>query len=459
MNVRPPRRTPTVPLTTPTFSSPSHAAFYRKIAYTFFGITAVVLLGVVWLSSAKAEITIRAKRTAVRGENVVEIVSQPGGGSQIAGKVLTLPMRKTWEFTVAGVAESAPAPAPSSGTTSTGATTSSSVPVVTPSSSTAVAATTTSPTATAYARGQVTIVNTYSKAQTLVEKTRLLTQDGKLYRLSSRVVIPSGGRASVQVVADQPGEAFAIGPTKFTIPGLWIDLQPLIYAESSEAFTLATTGAAVKPAPAPTPTPNPVPAPTPRNGTGGERKIVTQQNLDLAYDELTNRVVEEAKKLLLANMDDARFTGAAYFVNTTGKSASVRAGQVAENFTAQVDVEVVGVFYSSDDMQQLVRARLREKLPEGQEFLPFTEQDFIYVPESVDKEGGRARLRVISNAEYRLMSTNPALQPSALAGKPRDEVESQLRSLEGVESAEVRLRPGWLGKLPRLSDHIQIELK
>jgi hypothetical protein len=170
-------------------------------------------------------------------------------------------------------------------------------------------------------------------------------------------------------------------------------------------------------------------------------------------------VVEEAKKLLLANMDDARFTGAAYFVNTTGKSASVRAGQVAENFTAQVDVEVVGVFYSSDDMQQLVRARLREKLPEGQEFLPFTEQDFIYVPESVDKEGGRARLRVISNAEYRLMSTNPALQPSALAGKPRDEVESQLRSLEGVESAEVRLRPGWLGKLPRLSDHIQIELK
>ncbi len=460
MHARPPRRTPTVPITSPTFSSPSHAAFYRKIAYTFFGVTAIVLLGVVWLSSAKAEVSIRAKRTAIRGENIVEIVDQPGGGSQIAGKVLSVPMRKTMEFEVAGMGESLP-----TSPTSTPPATTPEVPATPPPTVPSSTPTTTGSTTPVYARGQVTIINNYSKSQTLVEKTRLLTTDGKLYRLVSRVVVPAGGRANVQVVADQPGASFAIAPTTFTIPGLWIDLQKLIFAESTEAFTVAPSGTAGSNTPstpaaprAATTTPA-VPSASSTAPRTGERKVVTQQNIDLAYETLTTKVVEEAKKLLLANMNEARFTGAAYFVNTTGKSASVRGGQTANAFTAQVDVEVIGVFYSSDDMQQLVRSRLREKLPEGQEFLPFAEQDFVYIPESVDKDGGRARLRVISYAEYRVMSTNAALQPSALAGKPRDEVEAQLRSVEGVESVEVQVRPRWLGKLPRLTDHIKIELK
>ena len=158
-------------------------------------------------------------------------------------------------------------------------------------------------------------------------------------------------------------------------------------------------------------------------------------------------------------MFKARFTGAAYFVNTTSKSATVRPGQTANSFTAQVDVEVIGVFYSAEDMQQLVRSRLREKLPEGQEFLPFDEQDFVYVPESVDKEGARARLRVITNAEYRLVSSTPALAPAAIAGKSKDDAEGYLKSIDGVESVEILLRPGWIGKIPRLTDRIKMDVK
>lgn len=449
MNVRGPRRTPVVPITAPTFAPPSHAAFYRRIAYTFFGLTALILVGILWLSSVEAQVDVRVRRTPIRGESVVEIVPQPSGSVQIAGRVLAMPMRKTQEFQVKGVAETVAA----SSTTSTASM--ATQPVAQPTPTLTPSASSTGASASVYARGQVSIINNYSKSQTLVEKTRLLTKDGKLFRLDRRVVVPAGERVTVSVTADQPGAANAIGPSTFTIPGLWIDLQKLIFAESTEAFTAAPGGSS---SPVPTPAPVPVPATT-STAPRGDRKIVTQQNIDEAYESLTQQVVEQAKKLLLANMNDSRFTGAAYFVNTTSKSATARPGQAAESFTAQVDVEVIGVFYSAEDMQQLIRSRLREKLPEGQEFLPFTEQDFVYVPESVDKAGERARLRVITNAEYRLIPTTPALAPSAIAGQSRSDAERYLEGVEGVEKVDITLKPGWIGKIPRMTDRIKMEVK
>lgn len=438
-----------VSITAPTFAPPSHAVLYRRIAYTFFGLTAVILGGILWLSSVEAEVDVRVKRTPVRGESVVEISPQPVGATQIAGRVLTVPIRKTQEFEVKGVAESAP-----TGVTST---TAEPNPVVATTSGTASTAPAPA-TSTLYAKGKITVINNYSKPQTLVKKTRFETEDKKLYRLDQEVVIPAGGRATVNVTADKPGEAFVIEPTKFTIPGLWVDLRKLIYGESSEAFALREAGAVAAAPSVPTPAPTPMPGLT-SSTIRGERRIVTQQNIDEAYESLTAQVVEQAKKVLLASMNDARYNGAAYFINTTAKSSTAKAGQAVNTFTAQVDVEVIGVFYAAEDMQQLIRSRLREKLPEGQEFLSFDERDFVYVPESVDKEGGRARLRVIASAEHRLVSTTPALAPSAIAGKSKREAEEYLKAIEGVESAEIVLRPGWIGKIPRLTDRIKMEVK
>ncbi len=446
MTVRSPRRSPVVPISAPTFSAPSHAAFYRKIAYTFFALTACILIGILWLSSVEATVSVKVRRTPVRTDDAVEITSRPSGGVQIPGRVLHLPMRKTQQFEVRGVAETVP----------TTPIASSSAPVVTTPSGTTTSPVVSTSTERVFAQGQVTIINNYSKAQTLIERTRFLTEDGKLYRLDRRLTIPAGGRATASVTADQPGAASAIGPTKFTIPGLWIDLQKLIYAESSAAFTLRAGAATPTPAPTPTPTPTPTPV---TSTLPGERRLVTQQNIDDAYQALTEQVVEQAKRTLAASITDVRLNGAAYFVNTTAKSSTARPGQVASSFTAQVDIEVIGVFYSAEDMQGLIRSRLRQNLPDGQEFLPFNDQDFIYTLESVDKEGESARLRVIANAEYRLTLNTPALSPAAIAGKSRDEAKRLLEAVDGVESVDVVLRPGWIGKIPRLQDHIKMEVK
>ena len=52
------------------------------------------------------------------------------------------------------------------------------------------------------AGGTVTIVNKYSRNQPLVRSTRLVTQDGKLFRIAESVNVPAGGTTKVFAEAD-----------------------------------------------------------------------------------------------------------------------------------------------------------------------------------------------------------------------------------------------------------------
>jgi len=80
------------------------------------------------------------------------------------------------------------------------------------------------------ASGKMTIYNSYSSdAQTLVEGTRFLSPDGKIFKLAKKIIVP-GAKISegkilpssidADVVAEKAGEEYNIGPVKlFQIPG------------------------------------------------------------------------------------------------------------------------------------------------------------------------------------------------------------------------------------------------
>src|SRR5680860_606689 len=88
------------------------------------------------------------------------------------------------------------------------------------------------------ATGRVVISSTHSRAQPLVRTTRLLTSDNVLFRISESVVVPPGESVEVDVYQDDPEEPVSVkADDKFTIPGLNIDLQEIIYAEALSDFT------------------------------------------------------------------------------------------------------------------------------------------------------------------------------------------------------------------------------
>ena len=171
---------------------------YKRIAFTFIGLT-LVLLGVVLAATfSRAVITITVKPVTVRAEVKVAVAATTATAETVPGMVVS--------EDVSGQSSASPA--------GTGA-------VV-----------------KGNATGTVLLVNKRAAPQTLVATTRLLSSDNVLFRLKKSVIIPANGELKdVAVYADEAGAASEIGPTTFTIPGLPANLQKLVYAFSEKPMT------------------------------------------------------------------------------------------------------------------------------------------------------------------------------------------------------------------------------
>ncbi|MCC6563262.1 hypothetical protein IT087_00035 [Candidatus Uhrbacteria bacterium] len=423
------RRPGAVHISAPSFPVGVRPSVYRRIAYTFIGLTVIVILGVLWLTSVRAEVVVKLKRDAVRLDGVVEVAKEPRDG-QIPGRVVQDTYTKTREFQVA---KDAPAPAPTPTPTP--------VPAPEPEESNDVTA-----------RGTVKIINSYSKAQTLVKTTRLLTPDGKLYRIDATVNVPAKSELTVPAYSDKPGREYVLtSPTKFTIPGLFVDLQQFIFAETVGAFTAVPRGSTPSAAPAAS-TPRPV-------ATSPNARPVSYEDLENAKKSLTDEILDEAMKALADQVENKESMEVVYVVKVADESKNANVGQVTDSFLYSIKLDVTAVYYSKEDMQALVRSRLRERVPAGREFLPFTGGAVTYALESANPQTEVAAMRVTADADYRLSPTSPLLQKSVIAGKSIEEAKGLLMSIEGVESVEVTVRPSWLGSLPALKDRIKLDIQ
>jgi len=181
------------------FAKPPAPAVYRRIAYSFFAVTVLVVIGALWVSSVKARVTIKVRRDTTAVQASIDVAKTPEQG-QIHGRVVEGTFEKIQEFAVSATQNGAD------------------IPTV--------------------VQGTVNIINNYSKPQTLVATTRLLAADGRLYRIDKTVTVDP--KQSIQVMAhsDQKGKQYILPKgTRLTIPGLWSDMQKWIYAESVSGFT------------------------------------------------------------------------------------------------------------------------------------------------------------------------------------------------------------------------------
>lgn len=440
MPIRGSRRPNVVPITAPSFSTPPRSYLYRKIAFGFVGLTIVLVVAILWLSSVKAEVTVQVKKESVMLDTIVELSKVPKS-NQLLGRVAQGTFENRKEFTIRG--------------TETPATTSTPITLIPSSTSVATSpsATTpapTAPAANAIARGTVKITNNYSKAQTLVRTTRLLTADNKLFRIDKNITIPAGGTATVNAYADKPGAEFAIGPTRFTIPGLYVDLQKLIFAESSAAFVL-DAGTPVTTPVTPTPT-TPKSTTTPRPGT----LTPSADEIDAAQQQAVAETLDRAKRQLASEVTDATSLEGVYF---TKIQKQVLPGSTPQSFIIFIQADVTAVYYPKDDMLVLVRTKLRDKVPSDREIVPFDNGAIRYQIESVDPKTETATIRVQADATARLTPSSPSLQKQAMVGKSKQELTDELKKIDGVTSVEITTSPSWLRKIPTMQERIDLKIE
>lgn len=374
------------------FPAPANPTIYRNIAYVFVAITLVIVFAALWFSNVRATVRVTAVHEPMTIEANVEVARTPTSG-QIPGRVVQGVFEKIQEFPVEA----------RNGTS-----------------------------VDAQATGRVRITNNYSQSQPLVQVTRLLTSDGRLYRIDETVNVPAGGSVDVGAYADEDGAAFEFTEeTRFTIPGLSESLQSLIYAESITPFTGGTVTV----------------------------NTLTQADIDAASAEMQELILETAQKTLMAEVADARMTESAFLARVVDVNTNIEPGEEVDRFLLSMKLDVTGVFYPQDDLEALVRDRLGDRVPDGRQIVDYDPDKTSFSVGSVNAQNETATVVLKAEVETQLGDESPTLTKDLILGLPVSEAEAKLEELEGIESAHITVRPAWVRRLPRLKDHITVKVE
>ncbi|MCA9365084.1 MAG: hypothetical protein KC736_04280 [Candidatus Moranbacteria bacterium] len=294
------------------------------------------------------------------------------------------------------------------------------------------------------ARGSVIIYNEYSQeAQPLVATTRLLTEDGKLFRLVETVSVPGikivneqkqPGAIEVEVIADQSGKEFNVGPGTFSIPGLdGTQREEKIYAKSTR----------------------------PMIGGGEESgtiKTVSEKDIESAKEnaekELQEALISEASQKI--NSDETLIKETITLMVTeenTTPSREVIAQKVEHTISASAKFFVI----QSNDITKIIEQK--------------AEKDAIKLSGEVAMEISYNKIQTNAqntgfSGEVKAKITytpniNTQKFQQDIAGKTREEIGKLLeKEYQNIEKIEMRIWPPFNQKtLPKNPEKIVIEIK
>ncbi len=280
------------------------------------------------------------------------------------------------------------------------------------------------------ARGKITVINDYNLSQILVEDTRFLSADSKLFYSTQWVEVPAGGEREIEVVAADPGPEYNIKATSFSIPGLLGSTRyTSVYGESKEAM---------------------------KGGSTGEVSIVTAGDFMRAEEKLEVRTEEEVKEKLKNEFKDKEVLDSAVEVEVLDTRSSADEGEVVDNFSLTVNAKAQTVAFKREDLRELVLFWAEGELQENEE----VKADSLKINSSVSRKNlgeGTLDLEVRVEMEAVKKVDENELKKSLL-GKSERETRAYLSDYEPVEKAEVRLSPFWIRRIPQNPEKVELEI-
>jgi len=366
---------------------------YRKIAYSFIGLTLALLAAVFYFSFAKLTITIVPAQEKISGNLIIDIYDKSKNEALKQGAVFGAVERMRVEETKTYMA---------TGSEATGGETT----------------------------GKVVIINNYSKNQPLVATTRLLSADNKLFRIKKTVNVPAGGKIEVEVYADDPTPETAIGPTRFTIPGLWAGLQDKIYAESAE----------------------------PMKYSPNARKVITQSDIDAGLRNLRKALLASAEKSI-----NEKFKGkkTAYRIDENSVSVDMdgKAGEKKDKFSITMSAEMEVAAFDGGPVEKMAKDKLASAAYPNKILKKFNKDEIFYSLDAFNEKRGVAAINVSFSGEIIPASEGGIVDKEKLLGLSRAQLDDYLKNLPAIENYEIKFFPSFAKKVPNLIDRIEIRIK
>lgn len=295
------------------------------------------------------------------------------------------------------------------------------------------------------AHGTVVIYNNYSAdPQPLVATTRLETEDGKLFRLVSGVTVPGmtnkngqkeAGAIEAEVIADQTGEEYNIGPATFRIPGFKGSPK---YDAFSAKSTKAMTG----------------------GGSGGasDMAMVAKVDLDTAIAQAKEKAKEEFLNEARSELNpDEKILEEQMDVAELSPAAVPEIGTIAAAFDYKNTFKVRAFVFSEKIVKEKVE-KMNEKNLRGVQF-KVTAINITYSESTPNFSDGTLRLMAHTLITMESNINQGALK-EALAGQHKDNMQNALNNFPEVKKMEVIFYPEWfVESVPKNKNRIFIVVK
>lgn len=287
------------------------------------------------------------------------------------------------------------------------------------------------------ATGIITVYNSYSSdPQPLIDQTRFLSPDSKLFRLVKTITVPGAkiiegkivpSSIDTEVVADKAGPEYNIGPVKlFTIPGFrGSPKYQAFYGESRGEMGGGFIGEVKYPLP----------------DDIKKAKVNTEKTLETALQtSLLTQIPKEFKlldgstsfKMLQQKVDEE--------VDTDGM------------FSLFSEAQLMAIAFKEEYLNQLLTQRAKKDL--GEDLLVRNFQ-LEYGSPRLDFDKGLLSFPVRYQGTL-VNAINADDLKAKLFGKSESELKTVIFGLPGIKSATVSLWPFWVKQVPNSIEKVEV---
>ncbi len=280
--------------------------------------------------------------------------------------------------------------------------------------------------------GLIRVYNNYSDVpQVLIKNTRFISSEGRLFRTTEKIIVPGGtyvkgklqpGFIDVNVIADQPGEDYNIGPSTFSIPGFVGTAKYTAFFGKSSA--------------------------TMSGGFLGEAWQITRDDLDKAKKTLSDKVIQEGKISLKNKIPDGFvLLDEAIYSEITQATSSLLVGVKAKTFTYQVKAKIEAVAFKRSDLENFSREITLFGFSPGKKIQEGS-LSIVYNFDSSDIKTGKLVLNTsFSSKIYSDIDGNSLAK--TLAGESLVRSQEILTDLPETAKVQIKSWPFWIDIVPK----------
>lgn len=279
--------------------------------------------------------------------------------------------------------------------------------------------------------GKVVIHNNKADKQILIATTRLMSPDGKIYRIKDRVEIQPNGQVEVGIYTDEPSEEMAIGPSRFILPALWSGLQDKVYAESKEAFIYNTQ----------------------------IEKYIQQVDIDKGLQDLKASLVEKASRQFSDNYKGYDKVMFEIDKNSLKVETSGKANDKADELKIEISTNVNIIAFNKADAEKLAEERFLSKIETDKKVLGIDKGGIQYSLSNTDFVAGKAVVEASFMGFLSAKKGDTLIDREKLVGLNEAQIKEYLSSSDDFSEFNIKITPSFMKKAPILVDRIKVIIK